>query len=89
VGGKIVIAGPAEGISGGTTLEFGSTKIEFIEIEKAHTDNDLLIHVKTAQGNNAVFLGDLSFHKRLGRMLVAWTTGTSKGTLRRWTRLSR
>jgi len=68
VGGKIVIAGPAEGISGGSTLKFGSTKFSFVEIEKAHTDNDLLIHITPDQGDSIVFLGDLSFYKRLGRM---------------------
>jgi len=42
--------------------------IKFVEIEKAHTDNDLLIHVTGKPAGGVVFLGDLSFYKRLGRM---------------------
>lgn len=68
IGGKVIIAGPAEGMSGGKSLKFGSTRIDFVEIEKAHTDNDLLVHVTQNQSDSVIFLGDISFYKRLGRM---------------------
>lgn len=56
---------PTHSVEGGTTLEFGDTRLRLYHIGTAHTDGDLVIEVVE---DKTVFFGDVVVNERVGRM---------------------